>query len=122
MPKLSAIVALFVISGTVALGASASYPAAANPPAQTAAVSSGDAKAHAGEMLFQQKCVQCHAVLEGQYSFGPNLHAEMKKPHPKKSAAEVRVIIKDGKGKMPAFADKLTQPDTDNLIAYMRTL
>jgi len=79
------------------------------------------AKAHAGEETFNRKCLQCHAVHQGQYSFGPNLEAEMKKPH-HKSAAEIGTIIKEGKGKMPGFADKLAPPEIDDLLAYIRTL
>lgn len=75
-----------------------------------------------GEEIFTQNCHQCHAVFEGQYSVGPNLHLEMKKPHPKKSAAEIRAILKNGKGKMPSFSEKLSQEDTEDLLAYIRTL
>jgi len=95
---------------------STSQAQTSKPSAATAA------KAHAGQQIFEKNCMQCHAVIEGQYSFGPNLFGEMKSPHPKKTAAEVRTILKDGKGKMPSFADKLTAPDTDNLIAYLHTL
>jgi mono/diheme cytochrome c family protein len=91
--------------------------------AQTAKPAAGTAaKAHAGQQIFEKNCMQCHAVIEGQYSFGPNLNAELKKPHPRKTDAEVRTILKDGKGKMPPFGDKFTAPDTDNLIAYLHTL
>ena len=80
------------------------------------------AKVHAGQDLFQHTCMQCHAVLEGQYSFGPNLYGEMKKPHPKKTTPEVKELLKNGKGKMPAFGDKLAPSDMENLIAYLHTL
>ena len=79
-------------------------------------------KVHAGQQTFEQNCLQCHAIYAGQYSFGPNLAGEMKKPTPKKSAAEIRLILKNGKGKMPAFGDKLAPADTDNLLAYLHTL
>jgi mono/diheme cytochrome c family protein len=116
MFKIAALVALSVASTLGARGILSPSAAQATPAAARTA------KAHAGEEIFQQKCLQCHAAIEGQYSFGPNLYAEMKAPHPKKTAAEIREILKNGKGKMPSFADKLTQTDTENLIAYLRTL
>ena len=89
---------------------------------QTAASAKSDAHAEEGHQIFTQNCMQCHAILEGQYSFGPNLHGELAKPHPKKTPAEVREILKNGKGKMPAFKDKLTDENMDNLVAYLRTV
>jgi mono/diheme cytochrome c family protein len=76
---------------------------------------------HAGEDIYTQKCLQCHSHNQGQVSFGPNLYGEMKAPH-SKSAAEIRGILKNGKGKMPPFDGKLTPVETDNLLAYLRTL
>jgi mono/diheme cytochrome c family protein len=76
----------------------------------------------AGEEIFVQKCFQCHSVLEGQVRFGPSLYGEMKRPHPKKTAAEIRTILMNGKGKMPPFHDALTQDDTDRLLAYIESL
>ena len=66
--------------------------------------------------------MQCHSTNEGQVIFGPSLYAEMKKPQGKKTAAEIRVILTEGKGKMPPFKDKLTAEETDKLIAYLHTL
>jgi len=77
---------------------------------------------HAGQAIFAQNCMQCHSVNQGQVMFGPSLYAEMKKPQGKKSSSEVRTIIKNGKGKMPAFGEKLTPDDTDKLLAYLHTL
>jgi mono/diheme cytochrome c family protein len=90
--------------------------------AQISSVHPPSPKVRAGEETFQKTCMQCHATVEGQVSFGPNLHAMMKPPHPRKTAAEVKILLKNGKGKMPAFGDKLTQPDVDNLLAYLHTL
>jgi mono/diheme cytochrome c family protein len=90
--------------------------------AQTKSAEPETAKVLAGRETFVKNCLQCHATYEGQYSFGPNLYGEMSKPHPKKTSAEVRVIVKIGKGKMPPYADKLTSPDIENLIAYIHSL
>jgi mono/diheme cytochrome c family protein len=78
---------------------------------------------HAGEEVFVQKCFQCHSVLEGQVvRMGPSLYHLSKGPHPKKTPTEIRKILTDGKGKMPPFKEILTQDDTDNLLAYLRSL
>lgn len=90
--------------------------------AQTSIAEKNAASVHAGEEVFTQNCHQCHAVFEGQYSVGPNLHLEMKKPHPKKSPSEIREILKNGKGRMPSFNEKLSEADVDDLLAYIRTL
>jgi mono/diheme cytochrome c family protein len=80
------------------------------------------AMVQAGQDIYIHKCLQCHSVHEGEIRLGPSLYGEMKKPHPKKSATEVRTILENGKGKMPSFQDKLTKQDIDNLLAYLRTV
>ena len=90
--------------------------------AQTKSDEPEAARVHAGHEIFEKNCLQCHAVYEGQYSFGPNLYHEMKKPAPKKNATEVGLILKNGKGKMPPFGERLTSTDVEDLIAYIRTL
>lgn len=77
---------------------------------------------HNGEAVFLQKCFQCHSVIEGQARLGPNLYGLMKKPHPRKTDSDVRFLLKNGQGKMPSFADTLTQEDEDNLIAYLHSI
>jgi mono/diheme cytochrome c family protein len=77
---------------------------------------------HAGQQVYVHNCFQCHSINEGEVRLGPSLYGEMKKPQPKKSATEIRTILKNGKGKMPSFQEKLTQEDVDNLLAYIRTL
>jgi mono/diheme cytochrome c family protein len=77
---------------------------------------------HAGHDVYLHNCFQCHSVNEGEVRLGPSLYGEMKKSQPKKSATEIRTILKNGKGKMPSFQEKLTEEDVDNLLAYIRTL
>jgi mono/diheme cytochrome c family protein len=104
-----------ILAGVVVLGVPTSH-------AQIAAVHPVPPQVRAGQAQFEKTCMQCHATVDGQVSFGPNLHGVLKAPHPRKTPAEVRVILKDGKGKMPPFGDKLEPKDVDNLIAYLRTL
>lgn len=40
----------------------------------------------------------------------------------KQSDSDLLTVIKSGKGKMPAFAGKLTDPEMTALVAYIRKL
>jgi mono/diheme cytochrome c family protein len=93
-----------------------------NTQAQTSAAPKGAGSAHAGEEVFTKRCFQCHSVIEGQVRFGPSLYGVMKGPHPRKTAPEIRTILKEGKNKMPSFNGMLTEEDTDNLLAYLHSL
>jgi mono/diheme cytochrome c family protein len=77
---------------------------------------------HAGQQLYYQHCLICHSVNPGQVMLGPSLYGEMRNSPHKKSAAEIRVILHDGKGKMPPFKDKLSKDDVDHLLAFLGTL
>jgi mono/diheme cytochrome c family protein len=86
--------------------------------AQTPKTSKSAAVVHAGQDIFSQKCLQCHTIAKDGHSFGPSLYGVKNKM----GATEIRTILKNGKGKMPAFKDKLTPQQTDNLLAYLHTL
>jgi len=77
---------------------------------------------HAGQQLYYQHCLICHSVNPGQVMVGPSLAGEMRNSPHKKSPAEIRVILHDGKGKMPPFKDKLSKDDIDHLLAFLGTL
>jgi mono/diheme cytochrome c family protein len=77
---------------------------------------------HSSSDVFTQKCLPCHSTEPGKDGLGPSLYSEMREPHPKKTEQQVRTIIRDGKGRMPAFKDTLTEEDTENLLAYIRSL
>jgi mono/diheme cytochrome c family protein len=89
--------------------------AEANPAAKQQAV-------HAGQQVFTQRCFQCHSVIPDQVRFGPSLYGVVTKPHPRKTDAQVRNILKNGQGKMPSFNGVLSKEDTDNLLAYLHSL
>ncbi len=115
----------FLVSAMVILLAMTGAVAAVVSPTETRAQGSktdNAAMVHAGQDIFAQHCLQCHSIAQGQVTFGPSLYAEMKKAQGKKSSAEIRAIIKNGKGKMPAFGEKITPEDTDKLLAYLHTL
>jgi mono/diheme cytochrome c family protein len=93
-----------------------------NRASHSPAIAENTTSVHAGEQIFLQKCFQCHSVIKGQNSFGPNLNGLMKKPHARMNDTEIRGILVNGKGKMPSFQNRLTKQDTDNLLAYLHTL
>jgi mono/diheme cytochrome c family protein len=105
--------AAFLITGVVCSSQSSQALTSADKTASSV---------HAGHDVYVHMCFQCHSTNEGEVRLGPSLFGEMKKPQPKKSATEIRTILKNGKGKMPSFQEKLTQQDVDNLLAYIHTL
>jgi mono/diheme cytochrome c family protein len=85
-------------------------------------VASKQQAVHAGQQIFLQRCMQCHSVNPNQVVFGPSLYGELTTSPHKKTAAQVRVILKNGKGKMPVFGAILSEKDVDNLLAYLHSL
>jgi mono/diheme cytochrome c family protein len=98
----------------------ASQAVAAEAATKKAAAKGGDAKA--GQQLFNSTCMQCHSTNEGQVLFGPSLYHETKKATGKKTPAEIREIITNGKGKMPPLGSKFDDKQKDDIIAYVKTL
>ncbi len=118
MNKSLAILSPMLLLGIASLGA---LFAPAHSAAQPSASAYTAANAHAGEQVFLQKCFQCHSVNQGEVRIGPSLFHVMKGPKAV-SAAQIRIQLRDGKGKMPPFKDLLTPDDVDHVIAYLHTL
>lgn len=113
---------LAVAGASAGLLALHTSPAAAaeNKPKASAKAAKGDAKA--GQELFSSTCTQCHSVNEGQVLFGPSLYHETTKKEGKKTPAEIREIITNGKNKMPPLGAKFDEKQKDDIIAYVKTL
>jgi mono/diheme cytochrome c family protein len=75
-----------------------------------------------GKQIFMQRCMQCHSVNKDQVLLGPSLFGVMTTSPHKKTAAQIRVLLRDGKGKMPPWKDILTPDDVDNILVYLHTL
>jgi mono/diheme cytochrome c family protein len=75
-----------------------------------------------GHQVFIQRCMQCHSVNKDQVLLGPSLWSEMSRSPHKKTAAQIRVILRDGKGKMPPWKDILAPDDVDDVLVYLRSL
>jgi cytochrome c6 len=78
-----------------------------------------------GADVYKSKCAMCHAP-DGSAS--SSVGKMMKVPSfltpaaKKVSAAEYMAIVKNGKGKMPAYAGKLSDAQIKDVVAYIRTL
>ena len=123
MNKSLAIHSPMLLIGIASLGAFILSPAAlcATSVAQPSTAAYTPANAHAGEQVFLQRCFQCHSVNPGEVRIGPTLFHVMKGPKAV-SAAQIRIQLRDGKGKMPPFKDILTPDDVNHVIAYLHSL
>ena len=70
--------------------------------------------------VYKDKCAKCHGkTAEGRHFGGPSLLSE------KAAAASVedlRIIIAEGKGRMPKYGGKLASEEIDNLVQQIRAL
>ena len=68
--------------------------------------------------VFQKNCAKCHGkTAEGRHFGGPSLFLD--KPT---SAADLRGLISDGKGRMPKYSSKLTPEEIDTLVQQIEGL
>lgn len=79
-----------------------------------------------GRRVYDSRCAECHYAYSKSNLRGPSLNGLFKKPFMKNGmpANDDRVtdIILLGRAKMPAFQNKLTQQQLDDLLAYLHTL
>lgn len=69
-----------------------------------------------GHQLYLRNCAHCHAP-DATGDEGPDLHDV------ERSDARIAALIKNGvKGQMPKFGAKLSDPDVQALIAFIRAL
>ncbi|ADV82039.1 c-type cytochrome [Terriglobus saanensis] len=74
---------------------------------------------------YAAKCQMCHGATGlGDTPAGKMMGARaFNAPDViKQSDSDLLTVIKSGKGKMPAFAGKLTDPEMTALVAYIRKL
>jgi mono/diheme cytochrome c family protein len=110
---LNKVAAAFLLA-SASLGIAMTLPAS---PAQRKVA----ARSASGQRLFVQYCAACHDTRGSMPKSGPPLKSYYHSHQPHPSDAAVRSIIQQGKGKMPAFST-LNQSQTDDLIAFLKTL
>jgi mono/diheme cytochrome c family protein len=90
-----------------------------------AAFASTAAFAQSGADTYKAKCASCHAADgSGSTPAGKAMKAlPFNSPDLiKASDADLIAATKNGKGKMPAYNGKLTDPQIKDVVAYIRTL
>ncbi len=79
-----------------------------------------------GRRIYETRCSDCHFAYSKRNLRGPSLSGLFKKQFMTNGmpANDDRVgdIILLGRAKMPAFRNKLTQQQFDDLLAYLHTL
>jgi len=109
--------------------ANAVKPSPSAPPAKIAETEVPQApKTHAGnatsgDAIYQKNCAMCHqADLTGRPPMFPPLVGVLQR----KGEEHVRSVITNGapdaRPMMPAFADRISASDVDDLIAYMKSI
>ena len=87
------------------------------------AFAAGDAAK--GKAAFES-CAVCHSPDSDEKKVGPGLKDLYKKDKmangKKPTDASVRAKIDEGGGGMPPYKDMLSEPEKDDLIAYLKTL
>jgi quinoprotein glucose dehydrogenase len=76
------------------------------------------------ESLFKSRCANCHGAdgagtRVGKGLGAPDLRSKEVQEEPDADLAEA---VRNGKGNMPSFADRLNGPQIDSLIKFVRTL
>ena len=79
-----------------------------------------------GRRVYDARCAECHFAYSKRNLRGPSLNGLFKKQFMSNGmpANDERVtdIILLGRAKMPAFQQKVTQQQLDDLLAYLHTL
>lgn len=79
-----------------------------------------------GRRVYDQRCAECHFAYSKRNLRGPSMNGLFKKQFMANGmpANDERVtdIIMLGRAKMPAFGQKITQQQLDDLLAYLHTL
>jgi|SRR5579863_673566 len=81
----------------------------------------------AGRRIYDNECDRCHRPYSTRGKKGPGLKGIFKEKYLPESglpANDERVtdIIRLGRHEMPAYSQKLSQQDIDDLLAYLHTL
>lgn len=92
-------------------------PPAVSPYASSADTTKPPRPEEVGDAVYQSRCAGCHqADLSG--GVGPALGAGSRVPS--LSDDDIRSVISNGRGGMPAFGGRLAPEDIDGIIAFLR--
>ena len=118
--------AALVLSALLSLIAISILSACDAEPRKTDAELGLNVEQSAGRRVYDARCAECHYAYSKRDLRGPSLHGLFKKQFMTSGipANDDRVtdIVVMGRAKMPAFQNKLTQRQLDDLMAYLHTL
>ncbi|HUO26211.1 MAG TPA: c-type cytochrome [Candidatus Aquilonibacter sp.] len=82
------------------------------------------ARAQDAAATFKAKCAMCHGADGKGSAMGQKMgvHDFASAEVQKETDAELAEIISGGKGRMPAYKDRLKESEIKDLVAYIRTL
>jgi mono/diheme cytochrome c family protein len=116
----------FALIATLSLIAIATLTACDVEPRKTDAELGLNPQQSAGRRVYDSRCADCHYAYSKSNLKGPSLNGLFKKPFMKNGMPtndeRVTDIILLGRAKMPAFQNKLTQQQFNDLMAYLHTL
>jgi mono/diheme cytochrome c family protein len=75
------------------------------------------AEATTGEEVFTASCARCHGP-EGEGGVGPRLAGTVVVEYP--DIEDQVAVVRDGRGSMPSFRDRLTPEQVQAVVAYTR--
>jgi mono/diheme cytochrome c family protein len=79
----------------------------------------------AGKDVFEAECISCHNADSTEEKDGPGLKGVKDGKLPSGKAATrdaILDLINNGREGMPPFKEKLTEPQKENVVAYVLTL
>jgi mono/diheme cytochrome c family protein len=82
--------------------------------------SGGGSAGGPGAEVFSSRCASCHGS-DGGGGIGPRLSGGAVVDAYPEVAGEIEVVT-EGKGQMPAFGDRLTPAEVEQVVEYTRTL
>ena len=101
----------------------------AAPPAKASEAKPQSAKpiasgnAAEGKALYEAKCSVCHQPdLAGKPPIFPSLQGIIQRKGEAHTRSTITNGVPDARPMMPAFGDRITSEDIDNLVAFLRTV
>jgi len=73
-----------------------------------------------GASIYHNNCLVCHSLKPGQQGNGTSLAGYFRR-NPAPTEAHAKQVILDGKRLMPAFRNRLSSAQVDDLLAYLKT-
>lgn len=119
-PRRESLLIIIALIAPLAVSSAAKNKKGKSSPTEQSPVSEG-------EELFKKNCNMCHFADKTDKKIAPGLkdlfkNKELPQSHKPATEANVREQIEKGSKVMPAFGNKLTPTEIDDLLEYLKTL